>query len=62
MCLIVLLALDLMFKLLLRSIRLNLVFQEPVSAFKEDTYGNHCLASELCCNPVHFVIVAETAV
>lgn len=54
------LALGLIFNLLVRSIRLNLLFQELVSAFKQNTYSNYCYASELCCKPVHFVIVAKT--
>lgn len=47
MYLIVCLGLGLIFNLHIRSIRLNLIFQEHVSAFKENTYGNYCLASEL---------------
>lgn len=58
-CLVVFLALCLIFDLLIRSIGLNLIFQELVSAFKENTYGNYYLASKLCCKPVRFVVVAE---
>lgn len=47
MYLIVCLGLGLIFNLHIRSIRLNLIFQERVSAFKENTYSNYCLASEL---------------
>lgn len=60
MCPVVFLDFGLIFNLLIRNIRLNFMFQELFSAFKESTYSNYCLASELCCKPAHFVIVAET--
>ena len=56
----VFLAFGLIFNLLLRSVRLNLIFQELFSAFKENIYGNYCLASELRCKLSRFVVVGET--
>lgn len=48
------------FYFLIGNTRLNFMFQELFPAFKESTYSNYCLASELCCKPARFVTVAET--
>lgn len=58
MYLIVFLALGLIFKLLIGSIKLSLTFQELVAALEKNSYGGYCLA--LICHPVHFVIAAGT--
>lgn len=60
MCLIVVLALGLIFRLLIGCIRLSLTFQELAAALEEKSYGGYCLAFELISHPVHFVTVAGT--
>lgn len=60
MCLIVFLALGLIFKLLIGSIKLSLTFQELVAALEENPYGGYCLAFVLIGHCVHLVIVAGT--
>lgn len=60
MCPVAFLALGLIFNFLVGNTRLNFMFQELFPAFKESTYSNYCLASELCCKPARFVTVAET--
>lgn len=60
MCLIVFLALGLIFNLLIGSIKLSLTFQELVCALEENPNGGYCLALELGRHPVHFVVVAGT--
>lgn len=60
MCLIVFVALGLILKLLIESIKLSLTFQELVAAIEEYPYGGFCLAFVLIGHPVHCVIVAGT--
>lgn len=50
MCLIVFLALGLIFKLVIGSIKLSRMFQELVAALEENPYGGYCLALELICH------------